>query len=105
MYGTLSVPTPATISINGVPSVDAIAIPPWFAVVSVEASWFDALVVIPSTISLSLICNVVAFKIAVVPPILMFPDTYKFCPTVKSPKDAVILADGTVPDDKLEAFV
>ena len=59
----------------------------------------------PSTISLSLICNVAAFKITVVPPTDMFPVTFKFCPTVKSPEDAVILAEGTIPDDKFDAFV
>ena len=72
---------------------------------SVETSALFALVVIPSTISLSLICKVAAFKIIEVPPTLNVPVTYKFCPTVKSPEDAVILADGTVPDDRFEAFV
>ena len=35
---------------------------------------------------------------------LKVPFTYKFCPTVKSPEDAVILADGTVPDVNWVAF-
>jgi len=63
-----------------------------------------ASVVYPTTISLSFTINVSAFKYAVVPPILRFPFTYRLFPTVKSPEDAVILAEGTVPDDRFEAF-
>jgi len=73
--GMLSVPTPATISINGVPTVDAIAIPPWFAVVSLETSAPPTLVVIPSTISLSFTLSSLTAMNAVVPPTVMFPPT------------------------------
>jgi len=60
----------------GVPTVDAIEIPPWFAVTSVETSSpFDA-VVTPRVISLSEIFNCCAYTSVVVPPIDTFPETF-----------------------------
>ena len=81
MDGILSVPTPETISINGVPSVDAIAIPPRFAVMSVETSTPPTLVVIPSTISLSFTLSSLTAINAVVPPIVILPPTKRLDPS------------------------
>jgi hypothetical protein len=61
--------------INGLPSVDAIAIPPVFAVVSVETSLPRASVTIPTTRSLSLILSSLDTIYDDVPPIVIFPPT------------------------------
>ena len=58
---------------NGFPSVEAIAIPPPFAVLSVAMSAFRRLVVIPRTMFLSITNKSDARTIDVVPPILRFP--------------------------------
>ena len=76
MEGIVSIPA-ILISINGLPSVDAIAIPPWFAVISVEASSLRAFVVNPNTISLSLTINSLTVINAVVPPTVIFPLTFR----------------------------
>jgi len=73
--GTSSVPTPALISNNGLPSVDATAIPPWFAVVSFEITAPPAVVARPTIISLSLTVNVDAAIRTDVPPIVTLPPT------------------------------
>jgi hypothetical protein len=69
---------PATVkSTNGVPSVDAIAMPPAFAVKSVETSTPSFDVVRPITISLSSTVSSFTLIKAVVPPIVIFPVTFK----------------------------
>ena len=68
----------------GDPSVDAIAIPPLFAVVSVETSLPAELVVNPRTISASFTLNVSVNNVAEVPPTVIFPDTFKLLLTCKS---------------------
>jgi hypothetical protein len=55
----------------------AIAIPPRFAVVSVERSKLPEVVVIPRTIFLSVTFRVFVDTTNVVPPILIFPPTFK----------------------------
>ena len=67
--------------INGVPSVEAIAIPPLLALISVEISLPKESVLMPSTISLSLTFNSLTARNAVVPPIVIFPPTYKLDPS------------------------
>jgi hypothetical protein len=66
---------PEFILISGVPTVDAIAIPPLLAVASVETSAPPTLVVIPSTISLSFTLSSLTARNAVVPPTVIFPPT------------------------------
>ena len=68
----------------GDPSVDAIAIPPLFAVVSVETSLPEELVVNPRTISASFTLNVSVNNVAEVPPTVIFPVTFKLLLTCKS---------------------
>ena len=58
MAGSVSPAPGFTRVTSGVPSVDAIAIPPWFAVVSVETSLPLLSVLIPRTRSASATCNV-----------------------------------------------
>jgi hypothetical protein len=55
--------------------VDAIAIPPVFAVVSVETSLPNASVITPTTISLSLILSSLDTIYDDVPPIVILPPT------------------------------
>ena len=55
----------------------AIAIPPRFAVVSVERSTVPDVVVTPRTIFLSVTFRVFVDTTNVVPPMLMLPPTYK----------------------------
>jgi hypothetical protein len=66
---------PEFILISGVPTVDAIAIPPLLAVSSVEISLPLISVVIPITISLSFTLSSLTARNAVVPPTVMFPPT------------------------------
>jgi hypothetical protein len=66
---------PTLILINGVPTVEATAIPPVFAVSSVEASLPKELVVKPTTISLSVTLSSFTARNAVVPPTVIFPPT------------------------------
>ena len=75
MDGTSSVPKPALISNNGLPSVDATAIPPWFAVVSLEITTPPPVVARPTIISLSLTVNVEDAIRTLVPPIVTLPPT------------------------------
>ena len=77
----ISVPKPALRLTNGEPSVDATAIPPRFAVVSVEISTPLILVVIPSIISLSFTLSSLTARNAVVPPTVMFPPTKRLDPS------------------------
>jgi copper chaperone CopZ len=60
---------------SGLPSVEAIAIPPVFAVRSVEVSLPRASVTIPTTRSLSLILSSLDTIYDDVPPTVMFPPT------------------------------
>ena len=74
-----SVSIPAMLRLtSGEPSVDAIAIPPWFAVVSLETSLPNASVLKPRIMSASVTCNLWTSRNADVPPIVMFPFTFKF---------------------------
>jgi len=73
LYVSGVIPPPEFILINGVPTVDAIAIPPLLAVISVEISLPLPSVVIPITISLSLTLSSLTARNAVVPPTVMFP--------------------------------
>ena len=70
--------------ISGEPSVDATAIPPWFAVVSLETSCPLISVVNPRTMSESETLKVSTRMNPVVPPIVIFPVTFKFLLTCKS---------------------
>jgi hypothetical protein len=72
---------PELILISGVPTVEATAIPPLFAVVSFETSLPNASVVKPTTISLSVTLSSLTARNAVVPPTVMFPPTYKLEPS------------------------
>jgi hypothetical protein len=81
----------------------AIAIPPRFAVVSVERSKVPEVVVIPRTIFLSVTFRVFVETVNVVPPILMLPPTYK-SPETFNLVDWEITDAGAVPV-KLPAFV
>ena len=76
MGGNVSIPTILRFT-RGVPSVDATAIPPRFAVVSFETSLPDSSVLNPRIISLSETLSVSVNKVAEVPPIVIFPDTFK----------------------------
>ena len=96
MEGSVLIPACNGIFRNGVPSVDAIAIPPWFAVVSVEISLPLASVVMPRVISLSVILNDWALKTKEVPETLTFPETLKL-PVIVSPEDCEMTFPGAVP--------
>ena len=76
MAGFVSIPAMNNWT-NGVPSVDATAIPPWLAVLSLEISLPNASVLYPRTISGSLTTNSWTLMNAVVPPSVMFPVTFK----------------------------
>ena len=83
MEGLVSIPAIKR-STNGVPSVDASATPPWFAVLSFETSLPLPSVLNPRTISGSDIFSCWAKIAADVPPIVMFPVTFKLRLTCKS---------------------
>ena len=83
MEGLVSIPAIKRLT-NGVPSVDARATPPWFDVVSFEISFPNASVLKPRTMSGSEIFNSWAKIAADVPPIVMFPVTFKLRLTWRS---------------------
>ena len=60
---------------NGFPSVEAIEMPPPFAVLSVDTSAFILSVVMPRTMVLSITNKSSARRTVVVPPMLKFPAT------------------------------
>ena len=63
---------------RGLPSVDATAIPPWLAVVSLEILLLKASVTNPRTMSGSETTNCCVLSCADVPPIVILPFTFKF---------------------------
>ena len=83
MDGLVSIPA-IKILTNGVPSVDARATPPWFAVLSFETSFPSASVLKPRIISGSATFNSWTLRNAVVPPSVIFPVTFKLRVTCKS---------------------
>ena len=96
MEGSVLIPACIGIFRIGDPSVDAIAIPPWFAVVSLETSLPFASVVTPSVISLSVILNDWAFNRKDEPATLTFPETLKL-PVIVNPLDCEMTPPGAVP--------
>jgi hypothetical protein len=74
--GNVSIPAILRFT-RGLPSVEATAIPPRFAVVSLETSLPKASVLNPITISESLTVSVSVNNVAVVPPIVILPLTFK----------------------------
>ena len=83
MAGLVSIPAMNNWT-NGVPSVEARATPPWFAVLSLELSLPKASVLKPRTISGSNMFNDCENNVADVPPIVIFPLTFKSRLTCKS---------------------
>ena len=82
MTGSVS-PTPIRFT-KGLPSVDAIEIPPVFAVVSFEISLPAPSVLTPRTRSASATCKVWVTNALEVPPIVILPLTFILRSTCKS---------------------
>ena len=83
MAGNVSIPAILRFT-SGFPSVEATAIPPWFAVVSLEDSLFWESVVNPKIISASDTLKFSTRTYPVVPPIVIFPVTFKLLLTWRS---------------------
>ena len=84
MEGSVSPAPGFTRVISGDPSVDAIAIPPWLAVVSFDISLPPASVLIPRIRSGSETFKLSAKIVAEVPPMVTVPSTFKLRVTCKS---------------------